>query len=587
MLKTIISSCCLLFASTFGFETTVSWTVPLQQASVFFTIPVEPEDALYKEYMDFSTDQDAATITSWSTHEDAVAVYDPVFKETKKIFPQDTTFKLDLTIRKPIQETTIRVTYYRKSKGCIEEQLVHIPIAPTSESQPQVETTADVQESIIHEDIQEPANAEPKSSTSWSCTVSDLIKHTQSVWLQCLLILLLGALLSLTPCIYPMIPITVGILQGQGSKSFWRNLLLSGCYTMGIAMTFATLGLTAAYTGKLFGTFMQSPIVIGFIVALLVYLAGSMLGLYEMYTPKFLSANSRYTQGGSPLSAFIFGVVSGTVASPCVSPGLALVLSIVTGLANPILGFLFLFAFGIGLSLPLLIIGTFSSSLNLLPRAGVWMVEIKKVFGFLLLGMALYFLSIILPPFVSTWLLMLLTLNTGVYYLYANKQQTGLWRLLYNIFGIAFVAGSIIIGYFALRATANPQDCSIVGLWTTDYACAREQAKHEEKLLLLKVDAPCCSLCTAIDKKFLQQQPTIAVLDSYYIPVRIDGGDSTNPTTARLIKQFNIIGFPTIIIVDPAEEQVITTWGSELYDYSMKEFIEELSLIPISKKNPA
>ncbi len=580
MLKMIIGASCLLYANLIGFDTTISWTVPQKKASVFFTIPIDQEDALYKEYMDFSVDHDAVTITNWSTNDDAVAVYDPVFKDTKKIYTKDVTFKLDLSVREPIKEATIRVTYYRKNKGCIEEQLLPIPIAPECDAPQAIETTVDVEENTIHEDIpSEPSATQKQPSTSWSCTVSNLIEHTQSLWLQCLLILLLGALLSLTPCIYPMIPITVGILQGQGSKSIWRNLLLSGCYTMGIAMTFATLGLTAAYTGKLFGTFMQHPLVIGMIVMLLVYLAGSMLGFYEMYVPKLLTSNSRYTQGGSPLSAFLFGIVSGTVASPCVSPGLALVLSIVTGLASPLLGFLFLFVFGIGLSLPLLIIGTFSSSLNLLPQAGIWMVEIKKVFGFLLLGMAIYFISIIVPPFVSTWLLMLLLLSTGIYYLYHNKQQAALGRLLYNLIGIGLVTGSIIIGYFAIRATVNPEDCTIVGLWTTDYICAREQARHEDKLLLLKVEAPCCSLCTAIDKKFFQQPTVITVLDEHYIPVRIDGGDSTDATTARLIKQFNIIGFPTIIIADPTDERMLKTWGSELYDYSVEQFIEELSLL--------
>ncbi len=574
----MISASCLLCVSLIGFDTTISWQVPQREASVFFTIPIDQEDALYKEYMDFSADHDAISITNWTTNNDAVAVYDPVFKETKKVYTNDVTFKLDLSVKEPIKETTIRVTYYRKSKGCIKEQLLHIPIAPECDAPQAIETTADVHENIIHENTSKSIAAEQPTSTSWSCAISNLIEHTQSVWLQCLLILLLGALLSLTPCIYPMIPITVGILQGQGSKSIWRNLLLSGCYTMGIAMTFATLGLTAAYTGKLFGTFMQHPLVIGMIVMLLIYLAGSMLGFYEMYVPKPLTSNSRYTQGGSPVSAFLFGIVSGTVASPCVSPGLALVLSIVTGLASPVLGFLFLFVFGIGLSLPLLIIGTFSSSLTLLPKAGIWMVEIKKIFGFLILGMAIYFLSIIVPPFVSSWLLMLLLLSTGIYYLYTNRQRVALGRMLYNLVGIGLVASSIIVGYFAIRATVNPEDCTIVGLWTTDYVCAREQARHEGKLLLLKVEAPCCSLCTAIDKKFFQQPNVITVLDKHYIPVRIDGGDSTDATTARLIKQFNIIGFPTIVIADPADDRMIKTWGSELYDYSVKQFIEELSL---------
>ena len=122
--------------------------------------------------------------------------------------------------------------------------------------------------------------------------------------------------MSLTPCIYPMIPITVGILQAQGSKSFGSNLLLASAYTLGIATTFAALGVTAAYTGAMFGaSIMSNPFFILMIVAVLTYLGFSMLGFYDMYTPKFMR-NAGAGKGGSLTSAFLFGAASGTVASP-------------------------------------------------------------------------------------------------------------------------------------------------------------------------------------------------------------------------------------------------------------------------------
>ena len=107
------------------------------------------------------------------------------------------------------------------------------------------------------------------------------------------------------------------------------------------------------------------------------YLALSMFGFYDMYVPNILQTKNNVNHKGSLFSAFVFGAISGSIASPCLSPGLALLLTIVATLGNNLLGFLLLFSFGIGLSIPLLIIGTFSSSINILPQAGMWMIEVK------------------------------------------------------------------------------------------------------------------------------------------------------------------------------------------------------------------
>ncbi len=571
----------LFFNCAFSFAPNINWQEEDKHASINFTVPVQDEDALYQEYIDFSCDQEWATVDDWRTDIEAVAVYDPIFKENKKIYTKDVTFDVDITIKKPVEQASLRFTFYRKNHGTIEEELIALPFKQDNAPMPEIaiDAEAEIKQTTETVVINDKTDQTASTETSLSCKISNLIEHTNSLWLQCLLILLLGALLSLTPCIYPMIPITVGILQGQGSKSFVRNLFMSLCYTMGVATTFALLGVVAAYTGKLFGTFMQHPLVILSIVALLVYLAGSMFGLYEMYIPKGLQSNNKFTKGGSPITAFLFGVVSGTVASPCVSPGLALVLSIVTGLGNPFLGFVFLFAFGIGLSLPLMIIGTFSSSLNVLPKAGMWMVEIKKLFGFLMLGMCIYFIGTIVPAYVTTWLFTTLIAVMGLYYLKTAGKQSGFSKLLYNLFGSALIIGSFVFGYFAIRASLNPQDCTVVGLWTENYTCAREEARHDNKKLLLKVEAPCCSMCTAIDKKFFRNADIIKTLEQSYVPVHIDGSDTTDPVIQDVVQKFNIVGFPTIILIDPIDEVAIKTWASELYDYSIEQFDDVLKQI--------
>jgi len=244
-----------------------------------------------------------------------------------------------------------------------------------------------------------------------------------------------------------MIPITIGILQAQARKSMARNILTALLYTLGLATTFAILGLLAAFAGQRIGNLMVNPWVIGLVVVLLIYVAFSLFDVYELYIPRFLKTNGKI-YSGSLLSAFIFGMISGTVASPCISPGLILILTIVANLQNLILGFVLLFFFGFGLSLPLLLIGISSTTLAFLPQAGEWMVEIKHLFGFILFGMCLYFLNYILPWHILLWFIALFVFLAGIFYLYNAQKNHGLVRGIKTSIGMVLIGSSV---YFAIK----------------------------------------------------------------------------------------------------------------------------------------
>jgi len=412
------------------------------------------------------------------------------------------------------------------------------------------------------------------SGFGWSSYLSTLVQTTQSLPLRLILVMVLGMALSLTPCIYPMIPITVGILQAQASKSMSHNFLLSLSYTVGIATTFALLGLTAAYTGHLFGSIMTKPIVILPMVGMLVYLAGAMMGFYEMYTPRMPGSTSM-SRGGSLANAFLFGAASGTMASPCLSPGLLLLLSIVTTLGSPVLGFMLLFAFGIGLSIPLLIIGTFSSSLNVLPRAGMWMVEIKKLFGLVIIGMCFYFLRPIMPH--DYWLMLARAtmLALGLYYVItARSSNNNSWRMQkYVLAGILFSTSmNMPLLYNNILADRKNQ---LNMSWQTDYGAALAYARQEHKNILIDVTADYCSICKAIEKKFFFDESVIHATASL-VAVKIDAADSTHTAHMQLLQKYEIKGTPTFLIIEPHEQTVIAQFGSEIYSLSVQEFIELL-----------
>jgi len=409
---------------------------------------------------------------------------------------------------------------------------------------------------------------------SWSANISSLMQTTESLWLRLLLSLLLGIFLSLTPCIYPMIPITIGILQGGGSTSVGQNFLRALAYTFGIATTFALLGVTAAFTGQLFGSIMNSPIVIIGIALLMAYLGFSMIGLYDMYLPRFMQDGTQQAPSGSLLGAFLFGAASGTVASPCLSPGLVLLLGIVTTLGSKVLGFALLFSFGIGLSVPLLIIGTFSSSLSLLPQAGTWMNEVKQLFGFLLLGMSLYFLSALLPQEIINWLVGSALLLIGLFYLFsALNSQPLVWRIIKFALSIAAFAGT---AYLYMNTCTTKCVAEAQGFWFMSYDNAVTEANMQHKNIFIDVTAPYCSLCKAIDKKLLRMPAVEDALQKLVVTVKIDASDTDNDMHTQLLSEHNILGTPTFLIIDPATGKELKRWGGELYDMDAHTFIAEL-----------
>ncbi|MDQ5890299.1 MAG: thioredoxin:protein disulfide reductase [Candidatus Dependentiae bacterium] len=275
--------------------------------------------------------------------------------------------------------------------------------------------------------------------------LESLLHETQSLPLVLFASFIAGILASFTPCIYPMLPITMGIITAQGAHSMLVNFFLSLSYGLGIATVYATLGYISVKTNLMFGQWLGNPYFIGAIIALFLYLAFSMFGFYEMYTPRFLQnrSNPKY-KGGSFTYSFMFGVITGAAASPCLTPALALLLGFASKQNNPLIGFGVLFAFAMGLSMLLIVLGTFSSTISLLPRAGSWMEEVKKIFGFLLLIVCAYFLQpITSDTFVNT-MYVLICLAAGIYYAYRSRKNSMLKIPLSLLSALLLIAGCLL-----------------------------------------------------------------------------------------------------------------------------------------------
>lgn len=570
----------MIFFSTQLFGVTISVKhTPLTDTTtdIALTFNLDKNEYLYKDYIDISIDVPDVTLSPWQTEQETTQQYLPNLKESRPAYTNRVTVTMT-TERATHQEDIdahLHIHYYCSTATCPQEKMIPISFPANNKVAVATPTT----QTIKHQ-THEPRKSQQEivgwlGAFSPSAYISNLVKTTDNLWIRLLLVFILGILVSLTPCIYPMIPITVGILHSQGTKSFWRNIARSVSYTIGMATTFACFGLLASCTGPIYGYLLGNPLFIIPMVAFLGYMGLSMFGFYEMYIPRFLQSQTTSNGTGSILSAFLFGAASGTISSPCVSPGLMLLLSIAATLGNPFMGFLLLFVFGFGTSMPLLIVGTFSSSMGMLPQAGTWMVEVKKIFGTLLLAMCVYYLNNIIPWYATLWIITVMCVLGGLFYLYTSlTTRSAFWKKVHTLSGIGFIVASMVVGMNAFQETTQ-FGAEQASIWITDYQKAEALAHAQNKLVFLDFWATYCSICKEINNGILANAEVIQTLEKT-VPVKIDGTRPRSEPYASLQKKFHISGFPTFLLIKPETNEVVKRWGSELCCTDTQTFITEL-----------
>ncbi|MET0593515.1 MAG: cytochrome c biogenesis protein CcdA, partial [Polyangiaceae bacterium] len=203
-----------------------------------------------------------------------------------------------------------------------------------------------------------------------------------------------GLLVCLTPCVYPMIAITVSVFGARQSKSRLHAMGLSTAFVLGISAMFTPLGVVAGYTGSLFGAALANPFVLALVAIVFLALAASMFGAFDFVLPSSLNNKLAELGGVGYGGAFLIGAVSGLIAAPCTGPVLTGILLWIGKTKSASLGAAALFAFSMGLGLPFWLVGTFAVSL---PKGGAWMVAVKSIFGIVLSVAALYFLKGAVP----------------------------------------------------------------------------------------------------------------------------------------------------------------------------------------------
>lgn len=201
-----------------------------------------------------------------------------------------------------------------------------------------------------------------------------------------------GVVTSFTPCVYPMIPITLGYIGGHSGTSKLRGLLLSSFYVLGVAVTYSTLGGIAALTGRVFGEISTNPIVYFVVANVCILLGLSMLDVFALPVPSFLTRMQPRDGRKGPLGAFAVGWATGWVAAPCTAPVLGVLLGFIAARQHVAYGMTLMFTFAVGMGTLLVLVGTFAGLLAALPKSGAWMVKIKKGFGWVMIAAGEYLL---------------------------------------------------------------------------------------------------------------------------------------------------------------------------------------------------
>jgi len=387
---------------------------------------------------------------------------------------------------------------------------------------------------------------------------------------------ILGVLMSLTPCIYPMIPITISIL-GIDKKSFSARLYSGILYMLGISITFSILGILAA-SGKLFfGQLLAMPLFTGITTFILFFMTLQMLGLIDSIIsinnnfkmPRFLE-NHRYLP-------FFYGIFSGTITSPCVSPGLIAILSLVGQQNNIFIGWLWLFTFGIGLSLPLLLIALVMNSAFIFPKSGDWMNELKEIIGLSLIYILKTNITRLINydiAFIISSSMIFIFLIYKYHWHHNSKNNYKHWLFSFSSIGAVILLLFFIISFQKQKTPAStPTKTQIEWADSFDNTIIN-QAIETNKLLLIDFTADWCSICQVVHKEIFSDNSFMEKIKKYYLFCKIDCTE-TDQTKELLLKKYKINGFPSILIINPKTQKIMKRYSGEILNVAQPNFIAQ------------
>lgn len=362
--------------------------------------------------------------------------------------------------------------------------------------------------------------------------------------------LLGGVLVSLTPCVYPMVAVTVSVFGARESKSRADGALLSAAFVLGIVTMFVPLGVFAGVTGNAFGAVLQNRWVVIGISLLFLAMAASLFGAFDLTLPSGLTNRLARLGGIGYKGAFLLGLACGPIAAPCSGPVLTGILTWIAKTGSAGLGALAMATFAMGLGAPFFLVGTFAVQL---PKSGRWMVAIKSFLGIVLVVVALYFLNTPFP-LLSAWasakpsfllgtaLVCAFGISLGA--VHRSFEEPGAGPKLRKAAGIVLSSAA---AFLLLVGAARP--ARTLSWHHGNVREARARALREQRPLLVDFTANWCLACRELEKHTFSES-RVALEAARFVAVKVDATNDEDPRVAGAMREFEVRGLPTIVLYD-------------------------------------
>ena len=487
-----------------------------------------------------------------------------------------TQVKLERSGKAP-QNIALQATY----QGCSDQGLCYPPINKTINlALPAVMPLASTAPPVVTVTPLSPAIQEMPSSSQTvidneNSQIAKLFMQG-SFWVIISFFFGAGLLLAFTPCMFPMVPILSGIIVGRGHKiTHAHGFILSLAYVMGMALTYAAVGVAAGLSGTLLSNALQTPWALGSFAAIFVVLSLSMFGLYELQLPTALQSKltdtSNKLHGGHLSGVFVMGALSAIIVGPCVAAPLAGALLYIGKTHDAILGGMALFSMALGMGLPLLLIG--ASAGTLLPKAGAWMEAVKQFFGVMLLALAIWIIQPLLPVSVQMLLWAALLIFSAMYLRALDglpHNSSGWQKLLKGIglfallLGAAYLIGALSGARDILRPLANFGQAKTQTPTTLQFSRVKNIADLDQRIsqargqvVMFDFYADWCISCKEMERFTFSDADVKAKLKTVLL-LQADVTANSESDTA-LLKRYDLFGPPGILFFDAQ--------GKELGDF--------------------
>jgi len=550
-------------------------TLYLQAAvPVTFTAQTDPGYYLYRDMFAIRLEPAPGLMFGEPNYAEPKKHYDQILEEEKMVYTGSNAFSVPVTVTATAPSSgqfTILVDY----QGCSpttcflpETREITVSYEVSSEPPPEDLATA-VSPAAGAPPGPEAVSGRPDEDQGFWGTISSFFssladKVDQNLQegnflLAFILIFIFGIGTSFTPCVYPVIPITVSIFGARGAETKLKGFLLSFTYAQGIGVMYGGLGLAAALAGTLFGQHMSNPWVVGVIALVFILMGLFMAGILHFNLPSSMQTKASQVGGRGYLGAFSMGLVSGVIMAPCTGPVLLGILTWISTTRDVMLGFLLCYVYAMGIGLLFIILGTSSTLIARLPKSGEWMDIVKGIFAVVMFLAALYFLKDVYPvlmlPFLSQTLLLIIGILLVIVGLLLRGLKVDLtagarpaerWRKYGTLFLLTLGLFMLLIGFIRV---------DVAGDWRTDLDEALAAARAQGKPAMVDFTATWCNECKKLEQ-ITFSDPRVQEEFKRFVLIKVDMTRSS-PRTEQLQETYNIKGLPLIVFHD-AQGRLLT-----------------------------